>query len=86
MKKDYKGSIEKAPIPSRSPREKLISTILWVVAGAMLVFMVTLVIINPPEFPGYIQLPHLHQQLRAVEPLKTPTESSAVSWKHLITR
>ncbi len=77
MKKDYKGSIEKAPIPARSPREKLISTTLWVVAGAMLIFMVTLVIINPPKFP-VTSTPTSAPTTKAVEPLKTPTDNSKV--------
>jgi LysM repeat protein len=77
VKKDFKGSIEKTTISSRSPREKLISTILWVVAGAMMIFMVTLVIINTPKF-SMKSTPATVPTTKAVEPIKSPTESSVL--------
>jgi murein DD-endopeptidase MepM/ murein hydrolase activator NlpD len=77
VKKDNKGSINNAPVASRSPREKLIATILWVIAGAMGVFMVVLVVINPPELPGTLA-PSLIPTTEIVEPQITPTKSSTV--------
>ncbi len=72
-----KIGVEQAPRPVPSLRDKLLSTGLWVVAGAMVVLMVTLVVINPPDL-ALIPTATVVPTVEPVEPTKTADAGSTL--------
>lgn len=76
MKIDKKQSGDQAPRTPPSRKENLISTSLWIIAGAMVVLMVVLVIIDPPDLlarPEPTTVPTQIVETQPTEPSVAPS-------------
>lgn len=77
MKKVKVTGEEQDPRPIPSRRDKMLSMGLWVVAGAMIVLMVALTIINPPKLAVF-STPTIVPPTELVKPTKTPVDGSTL--------
>lgn len=77
MKKVNPSGGEQSPRPVPSHRDKTLSIGLWVVAGAMVVLLVALVVINPPQLTMF-NTPTAAPTAEAVEPTKPASTGSAL--------